>query len=45
VEGLVKTAIHFQKGDDLETAAGMEHEGKRKDLNTGAFVAARWEKL
>jgi len=45
VEGWVKTAIHFQKGEDSERAVGMEHEGKRKGLNTGAFVAARWEKL
>ncbi len=45
VEGVVKTAIHFQKGDDSERAVEIEHEGKRKNLNTGAFVAVRWEKL
>ena len=44
-EGVVKTAIHFQKGDDPERAAEIEHEGKRNHLNTGAFVAVRWEKL
>jgi len=43
--GLVKTAIHFQKEDDSERAVEIEHEGKRNNLNTGAFVAARWEKL
>jgi len=43
-ESLVKTAIHFQKGDDPERAVEIEQEGKRKHLNTGAFVAARWEK-
>jgi ubiquinone/menaquinone biosynthesis C-methylase UbiE len=45
VEGVVKTAIHFQKGEDPERAVKIEHEGKRSNLSTGAFVAARWEKL
>jgi ubiquinone/menaquinone biosynthesis C-methylase UbiE len=44
VEGVVKTVIHFQKGDDSERAVEMEREGKRNNLNTGAFVAACWEK-
>lgn len=44
VNGVVKTAIHFQKEDDPEKAAEVERRGKRKGLNTGAFVAARWEK-
>ena len=44
-EGVVKTAVHFQKGDDPERAVETEREGKRKNLSTGAFVAARWEKL
>jgi ubiquinone/menaquinone biosynthesis C-methylase UbiE len=44
-EGVVKTAVHFQKGDDPERAVEVEREGKRKNLITGAFVAARWEKL
>jgi len=42
--GVVKTAVHFQKGDDPERAVEIEQEGKRKNLNTGAFVAVRWEK-
>jgi ubiquinone/menaquinone biosynthesis C-methylase UbiE len=42
--GVVKTAIHFQKGDDPERAVEIEQEGKRRHLNTGAFVAVRWEK-
>jgi ubiquinone/menaquinone biosynthesis C-methylase UbiE len=45
VEGMVKTAIHFQKEDDLERAVRIENEGKRKNLDTGAFVAVRWEKI
>jgi ubiquinone/menaquinone biosynthesis C-methylase UbiE len=44
VEGVAKTAIHFQKGDHPERAVGIEREGQRKNLNTGAFVAVRWQK-
>ncbi len=44
VEGVVKTAIHFQKEDDPERAIEIEREGQRRNLNTGAFVAVRWEK-
>lgn len=44
-EGVVKTAIHFRKEDDPERAVEIEHEGRRNNLNTGAFVAARWKKL
>jgi len=43
-KGEVKTAIHFQKEDDPENAVEIEREGQRKNLNTGAFVAAKWEK-
>jgi hypothetical protein len=43
-EGVVKTAIHFQKEDDPEKAVEVEQQGERKALKTGAFVAARWEK-
>jgi len=44
VNGAVKTAIHFQKEDDPEKAVEIERQGERRGLNTGAFVAARWEK-
>jgi ubiquinone/menaquinone biosynthesis C-methylase UbiE len=44
VEGVAKTAIHFQKGDHPERVVGIEREGQRKNLNTGAFVAVRWQK-
>jgi ubiquinone/menaquinone biosynthesis C-methylase UbiE len=44
VKGVVKTAIHFQKEDDPQKAVRIEGEGENKGLNTGAFVAARWEK-
>ena len=43
-KGEVKTAIHFQKEDDLEKAVRIEREGQRKNLNTGAFVAVSWVK-
>ncbi len=45
VEGVVKTAIHFRKEEEAKRAVRIEHEGKRSNLNTGAFVAARWKKL
>ncbi len=45
VEGLIRTAIHFQKEDDPDRASEIEMEGHRKGLETGAFVAGRWEKI
>ncbi len=44
VEGVVKTAIHFDKEDDPGTAVRIEQEGQRMNLMTGAFVAVRWIK-
>ena len=44
VEGIVRTAIHFQKEDSPERAVEREHEGQTKGWQTGAFVAARWLK-
>lgn len=44
VEGVAETAIHFQKEDDAARAVEIEREGKRKNLNTGAFLAMHWEK-
>lgn len=45
VDGVTKTAIHFQKEDALRAAAEIEREGRERGLNTGAFLAGRWEKL
>lgn len=42
VEGIVKTAIHFQKDEDPLKAPEIEREGQKKDLKTGAFLAACW---
>jgi hypothetical protein len=45
VEATVKTAIHFLKDDDPQTAPGIELDGRKRELDTGAFVAARWVKV
>lgn len=44
VEGVVKTAIHFQKDDNPEQAKKIEKNGQSRGLDTGAFAVARWEK-
>ena len=44
VDGIVRTAIHFQKDDDLEEAENIEKNGQSKGLETGAFAVVRWEK-
>jgi ubiquinone/menaquinone biosynthesis C-methylase UbiE len=44
VNGVVRTAIHFQKDDDPRTASKIESEGRETGSRTGAFVAARWQK-
>jgi len=40
----VKTAIHFQKSEDPNRASEIEMEGRKRNLQTGACVAARWVK-
>lgn len=42
--GIAKTAVHFQKDDDPTEAMIIEQHGRLQGLNTGAFVAVRWEK-
>ena len=42
VPGVVRTAVHFGKDDDPATFDRSEREGKGNE--TGAFVAARWQK-
>ena len=44
VKGVIETAVHFQKTDDLDVAQKIEREGRERGLNTGAFVAACWTK-
>ncbi len=41
---IIKSAIHFQKDDEPVQARKIEKQGQANDLNTGAFLAARWEK-
>jgi ubiquinone/menaquinone biosynthesis C-methylase UbiE len=40
--GMVKTAVHFAKEDEPATFDATERAGA--GLETGAFVAARWQK-
>lgn len=44
VEGIIRTAIHFQKEDKPDSVPEIELERQRKALSTGAFLAVRWEK-
>lgn len=44
VEGVIRTAVHFQKEDSTEIAGEIERKGSRRRLDTGAFVAGCWEK-
>jgi hypothetical protein len=44
VEGIVHTAIHFEKNDNPDIAPKIETSGSKRGLNTGAFLAARWIK-
>jgi len=45
VEGVIRTAIHFQKEDNPGMAVEAEREGCRRGLDTGAFVAGCWKKI
>jgi ubiquinone/menaquinone biosynthesis C-methylase UbiE len=42
--GVFRTAVHFEKSDDIVRAAFVEERGRQRNLNTGAFVAVRWQK-
>jgi ubiquinone/menaquinone biosynthesis C-methylase UbiE len=44
IHGEARTAIHFRKEENPELAPGIEQEGVKRGLKTGAFVAARWVK-
>ncbi len=44
VPGFARTAVHFQKYSDPELAAESEDKGRQTGLQTGAFVAVRWQK-
>ena len=42
--GMAKTAVHFEKDDPPDAALEKEVRGRSLDLDTGAFVAVRWQK-
>ncbi len=44
VVGTIETAIHFEKNADPKIAQHIESSGQEKQLDTGAFVVARWIK-
>jgi ubiquinone/menaquinone biosynthesis C-methylase UbiE len=44
VDGVVKTAIHFKKDDDPDRVPEIEKDGQKRELSTGAFLAAQWVK-
>ena len=44
LKGVVESVIHFQKDDNPEEALKNEQLGQSEKLDTGAFVAVRWEK-
>jgi ubiquinone/menaquinone biosynthesis C-methylase UbiE len=44
MDGVVKTAIHFQKEENPDRAPEIEKDGQKKELSTGALLAARWVK-
>ena len=43
-KGTAKTVVHFQKDDEPELAVKTEERGLLDALDTGAFVAALWQK-
>jgi ubiquinone/menaquinone biosynthesis C-methylase UbiE len=43
-QGIIQTAVHFTKDENPHRAVEIEIEGQKKNLDNGAFLAARWEK-
>ncbi len=44
IEGIIKTAIHFENDTDPSQALTIESEGQKAGLETGAFVIGCWQK-
>ena len=44
VDGVLKTAIHFQKEENPDRAPEIEKDGQALNLKTGAFLAVSWVK-
>jgi ubiquinone/menaquinone biosynthesis C-methylase UbiE len=43
--GTLQTAVHFQRGEDPQRARAIEEAGRKGNLETGAFLAVRWQKI
>ncbi len=43
-KSVIKTAIHFQKDEPVENIEKIEERGNALQLETGAFLAAKWIK-
>lgn len=41
----IKTAIHFLKQDPVDKVPEIEQKGMDQNLETGAFLAVRWDKV
>ena len=39
-----RTAIHFEKGQEVQRAREMEQEGRSQGLDSGAFLACSWQR-
>ena len=44
VEGMVKTAVHFEKDADPARAGAIEHAGQQAGSDAGAFLIGCWQK-
>jgi len=44
-QGIIRTAVHFTKDENPQRAVEIEIEGQKKNLSTGAFLAACWKKV
>ncbi len=42
--GVTRTAVHFQKEEEPQKARELEEEGRKRKLETGAFLAVCWKK-
>lgn len=41
-DAVTRTAIHFDKADDINKLDSLERDGRVSDSQTGAFVAVKW---
>jgi ubiquinone/menaquinone biosynthesis C-methylase UbiE len=42
--GVTRSVVHFDKNDDISKAMEVERSGNELQIETGAFVAVRWQK-